>query len=229
MNNKIEVEIIGMGKIKFESLRDSNKNFKNMPIKNSKYLKTVSYKEFEKLLDNQYILSLLKKRNKIKIFKTMPINLISKYRYDVFVKYYYVKAYINNDNYELAKDVYLNHIKSFNNFIEPDGRKNNSEEFIKKFNNLIDDIKSNGINRTIIPITKNGEIIDGAHRLAISLYLNLKIQFAIFDLLDVNYDKEFFINRGFKTKYVKLIDEEVVKILEWIKKGIQKYLSFYAV
>ena len=209
MYNQIDIE--GMGKIKFEKLKDSNKKLKGIPIKNSKYLRTISYMELGKLLDNEYIISLLKKRNKIRIFETMPINLISKYRYDVFIKYYYVQAYITQENYELAKKIYLNHIKSFNNFIEPDGKKKGTQSFIENFNSLIENIKCVGINKTIIPITPNGEIIDGAHRLAIALYLNLAVQFAIFDLLDANYNKNFFINRGFNIEYVKIIDEKVVK------------------
>ena len=213
MSKEINVEIFGMGKLKFESLRDDNKNDKKslVPIKNSKYIKTIKYSELEKLIDNVYILSLLKKRSKVKIFSSIPINLISKYRYDVFIKYYYVKEYVENKNYCLAKNIYINHICSFNNFIEPDGKKKGENEFIERFDKLIKDIKCNGINKTIIPITKNGEIIDGAHRLAIALYLNLEIRFAIFDLLDANYDKEFFLSRGLKKEYAEIIDKEVVK------------------
>lgn len=210
MNNVIEVEIAKMGKIKFERLIDNNKKPKGIPIKNSKYLKTILYGDLSIILNNKYISSLLRKRNRIRIFETMPINLISIYRYDVFIKYYYVQAYITKDNYDLAKEIYLNHIKSFNNFIEPDGSKDNSEDFIKNFNYLIDNIKSVGLNETIIPITRTGEIIDGAHRLSIALYLNLKVKFAIFDLLDANYNKEFFIKRGFKKEYTEIIDKEVV-------------------
>ena len=58
---------------------------------------------------------------------------------------------------------------------------------------------------------ENGEIIDGAHRLSIALYLNLKIQFVIFDLLDANYGRSFFVSRGFDSEYVKIIDSEVVR------------------
>ncbi len=209
MNNEIEIE--GMGKIKFEKLIDNNKNLQGIPIKNSKYLKTIPYKELNKLIDNNYIFLLLPKRNRIRIFETMPINLISKYRYDVFIKYYYVQAYITKNSYDLAKEIYLNHIKSFNNFTEPDGRKNSPKDFIRNFNDLIDNIKSIGIGKTIIPVTKNGEIIDGAHRLSIALYLNLKIQFVIFDLLDANYGRSFFVSRGFDSEYVKIIDSEVVR------------------
>ena len=222
-----EIEIKGMGKIKFEKLMDKNKNSKGMPIRNSKYLGTINYKQLYKLIDNNYIFSLLPKRSKIRIYETIPVNLVSQYRYDVFIKYYYVQAYITNSNFKFAKKVYLDHIKSFNNFIEPDGRKNNPNDFIKNFNNLIDSVKNEGIYKTIIPITKNGEIIDGAHRLSIALYLNLKIQFAIFDLLDVNYGKDFFINRGFNQEYARIIDKEIIKRVLWKKKSIQKFLLFY--
>ena len=76
---EIEVEILGMGELKFQNLRDDNKTNNNlMPIKNSKYIKTITYTELEKLLDNNYILSLLKKRRRIKIFSANSINLISK-------------------------------------------------------------------------------------------------------------------------------------------------------
>jgi hypothetical protein len=207
----IEIEIKGMGKIKFEKLIDNNKKSKGIPIHNSKYIRCVNYKELKKLINNNEILSLLPKRNKVRIFETSSVNLISKYRYDVFIKYYYVQAYLSQKNYLIAKKIYLNHIQSFNNFTEPDGSKNSPKDFIESFNNLIDKIKKEGINKTIIPITKNGEIIDGAHRLAIALYLNLKVRFAIFDLLDANYGKEFFIKRGFNQKYVNIIDNEVVK------------------
>ena len=211
MKNSIEIEIPEMGKIKFEGLRDTNKKSKNIPIKNSKYIKTISYNELEKYLNNEYILSLLKKRNKIRVFESKAINMISRYRYDVFVKYYYVQSYITKTNYKLAKEIYLEHIKSFNNFSEPDGRKEKPEDFINNFNKLIKNIQKDGIDKTIIPITKNGEIIDGAHRLAIALYFNLKVPFVMFDLLDANYNKQFFINRGFNEKYAKIIDKEIVK------------------
>lgn len=205
------IEMPGMGIIKFEQLKDKNKKEKNNPIKMSKYIDTIGYENLKNLIKNDYILSLLKKRKKVRIYETYPINLTSQYRYDVFIKYYYVRSYIENKNYDLAKEIYLEHIKSFNNFSEPDGKKKGKEEFINKFNNLINNIKQQGINKTIIPITKNGEIIDGAHRLSIALYFNKRIRFAIFNLLDANYGKEFFTKRGFNEKYIKIIEKEVVK------------------
>ena len=76
---EMEIQFEGMGKIKFEKLRDKNKKSKGLPIKKAKFINTIKYNQFEKLLRNDYILSLLPRRNKIRIYETMPINLISIY------------------------------------------------------------------------------------------------------------------------------------------------------
>ena len=151
----------------------------------------------KELLDNDYIFNLISHRNKIIVYSTNPINLLSKYRFDIFVKYYYVKSYIENYDLKEAKKIYLSHIKAFNNFHEPDGRKNNAKDFIIKFNSLIENIKScKNLDKTIIPISTTGIPIDGAHRIAIALYFDLKIQYCVFDLLDGKYDEIFFLQRG---------------------------------
>lgn len=53
MNNEIEIE--GMGKIKFEKLIDNNKNLQRDSYKKQQVFKTISYKELNKLIDNNYI------------------------------------------------------------------------------------------------------------------------------------------------------------------------------
>ncbi len=108
----------------------------------------------------------------------------------------------------------LSHIKAFNNFSEPDGRKNSKNDFINSFNSLIDSIRSrNNLDKTIIPISTTGIPIDGAHRIAISLYFDLKIQYCVFDLLDGKYDETFFLQRGMPYKYVEKIKNISKKIL----------------
>ncbi len=46
--------ITGMGYIQFQSLKDSNKTNKNVPISNSRHIKTISYEELKKMLNNDY-------------------------------------------------------------------------------------------------------------------------------------------------------------------------------
>ena len=209
----------GMGEIEFGRFYN-NKNkiissLNESPIIDSKKVQTISLNQFENLLDNEYIFNLIPHRDKINTYRTSPINLLSNYRFDIFVKYYYVKSYIENYDLTEAKKIYLSHIKAFNNFHEPDGRKNNANDFIIKFNSLIENVKScKNLDKTIIPISTTGIPIDGAHRIAISLYFDLKIQYCVFDLLDGKYEETFFLQRGMPYKYVEKIKNISKKILK---------------
>lgn len=203
-------EIPNMGKIIFDKFYNSSNivitDINMSPIKKSKLIKIIDENNANKLINNRYIYSLLEKRKQYYVYECSPEKLTSRYRYDIYVKYFYVKSYIEKKDYNLAKEIYLSHIKAFNNFFEPDGSKSSPNDFIDNFNILIESIKTEGLSKTIIPISKTGIPIDGAHRLAICLYLKIKVQFLVFDLLDAKYDKEFFISRGMTDSYCETID-----------------------
>lgn len=212
MEKIVKKYIDGMGYIEFGRFYNKkNKKINSMnesPIIKSSMVKEISLKELQKLLDNNYIFNLIEHREKINIYKTKAQNLLSKYRFDIFIEYYYVKAYMKNENVEEATRIYLSHIKAFNNFHEPDKRKNNEIDFIESFNKLINDVKDLGsIDKTIVPVSTTGIPVDGAHRIAIALYFDLEINYAVFDLLDGKYDKEFFIQRGMPFEYIKKVDK----------------------
>lgn len=204
-----------MGQIEFDEFY-TKKNIRiidmNMsPIKDCEFNKILSKIDVEELINNDYIFSLLKAREKYYLYQCNPKMLLSHYRYDIYIKYLYVKSYIENKNYDMAKSIYLSHIEAFNNFFEPDGTKNNFNDFINNFNDLINSIKENGFINSVIPISKTGIPIDGSHRLAICLYLNLKVSFVVFDLLDAKYDADFFERRGVCHEYIELINDVINK------------------
>ena len=210
----MEKLIKGMGKIEFGRFYNRKNriisSFDESPILDSKKVQSISLNQLKELLENKYIFNLIPHREKINIYKTKAINLLSKYRFDIFVKYYYVKSYIENRDLNEAIKIYLSHIKAFNNFYEPDGRKNSANDFIENFNYLITNIKACGnLNKTIIPVSITGTPIDGAHRIAISLYLNLEVRYCVFDLLDGKYDETFFLQRGMPYKYIKKIKKNI--------------------
>ena len=217
-------EIKNMGNIIFDNYYNENnikiKNINLSPVKESKRIHILNQLEVKKLIDNEYIFNLLRKRKKYYVYECNPIKLISKYRYDVFVKYFYVQSYIANKNLKLATNIYLDHIKAFNNFHEPDGKKSSCENFLYEFNNLIESILINGFSNSIIPISKTGIPIDGAHRLSISLYLKYNVKFVVFDLLDGKYDRDFFESRGMNKKYLEIIDRIYFELLGEDKWGI---------
>lgn len=114
-------------------------------------------------------------------------------RFDLIFKYLYLK-YPEND---FVKKAYLENIRAFNGFyeVEPsDGvAKNSAEKFLKSFNALYHSIKTDGFNKKmgVIPVGDNGEISDGAHRLAVCAYLDLDIETQSDGRNDL-YDYKFF-------------------------------------
>ena len=99
-------------------------------------------------------------------------------RFDLIFKYLYLKYPDNN----FIKKAYLENIRAFNGFyeIEPsDGiPKTSPENFVSSFNRLYCSIKEHGFDKNLgtIPIGDNGEITDGAHRLAACAFLNLEVE-----------------------------------------------------
>ena len=99
-------------------------------------------------------------------------------RFDLIFKYLYLK-YPEND---FVKGAYLENIRAFNGFyeVEPsDGvAKNSAEDFLRSFDVLYNSIQTGGFDKKmgIIPLGDNGEISDGAHRLAVCAYLDLDVE-----------------------------------------------------
>lgn len=98
-------------------------------------------------------------------------------RFDLFAKIGYIRnKELNND---LAISIYSEHIKAFNPDLKEPGRddKNGLDDFINTFDELIDKLKSNSFdpNISLIPIDKNGIILDGAHRVSALAYYNKSV------------------------------------------------------
>ena len=97
-------------------------------------------------------------------------------RFDLIFKYLYVK---NQNDYN--REAYAENIRAFNggHEINPsDGiPKESIDDFIHSFDTLIDDISHNQFNQAKgeIPIQRNGDISDGAHRLAICAALGYDV------------------------------------------------------
>lgn len=136
-------------------------------------------------------------------------------RFDLIFKYIYIK---NKDKKtSFFKDLYLNHIKAFNNFYEEepsDGiEKTTPEDFLSSFDALYNSIKEKGFDKSrgIIPIGTNGEISDGAHRLVCALLLDTDV-FIENDGRKDEYDYRFFLERGLDRKYADYAAIEYVKM-----------------
>lgn len=109
--------------------------------------------------------------------------LINWNRWDILAKLYYAYIYLvyQKSPPKWAVQLYSDHIMVLNGakeeltYYQKDS-KENIDSFINSFNDLIDNISRNGYNSKYpIPITINGSILNGGHRLAISANLGLNI------------------------------------------------------
>lgn len=130
------------------------------------------------------------------------MELITPCRFDLMAKYLYVKY----KDVPFFKELYHQHILTFNNCFEaadptvPNSivTKTKIGDFFKEFDNLIENMKSNGFDTTFpIPVGSNGVIWNGSHRLITSLFLNKSPTIKYLNSpADVNYNYKFFINRS---------------------------------
>lgn len=147
--------------------------------------------------------------------------LIVSERIDLIAKYQYVEALDKKLDADFFYEQYKATIEAFSNgrFYEPgDKEKNNFQKFDDTLRELINDISENGFDedKSVIPITKDGIILDGAHRVAVSAYLNKKVPTVILENTNCNFNYEYFRNRMLDEKY---LDNMALKYAE-MKKNI---------
>jgi hypothetical protein len=142
------------------------------------------------------------------------INLLTYNRFDLLAKYLYVKFKDKNIDSEFGKEIYLEHIKAFNGFVESDeSNKVGKDSFLKSFDNLIESLKKDGFaENSLIPLSSNSSILDGAHRTAASIYFENKVNIMSSDLDEQIFDYKFFEERGLKRKYLDSMAYEYAKL-----------------
>jgi len=135
--------------------------------------------------------------------------------------------YLNyKDKINFAKEVYKEMIRatSLGKYIEPgqEYTKNSLDKFFKFFDNTFESIKVHGfdINKTIIPLAKDGSILNGSHRVACSIFLNKKV-YCIKTKLEPLVD-------DWKNLYERNIDIEILEIAikEFVKWCDNCYIAF---
>lgn len=162
------------------------------------------------LVDN-YIFNTIDQK-KTKIVNGYPSQFITFNRLDIGFKLLYL--YLRKKNYKLAIKIYVKHINSltFGTFKEKgNSKKRKSIDFLNNFESLIKSFELKGFDsdRSLIPIEHENSIINGAHRLAIAIFLDKKISFISLNSARLLYDYKFFEKRNMPKKYIK----EAVKII----------------
>ena len=149
---------------------------------------------------------------------TIPAReLLCTQRFDLFAKLFYINNISQNP--ELATKVYSEHIKAFNPDFKEPGRddKNGCSDFINDFNAIIRQFKNNEFDDSIsiVPVDKNGIILDGSHRLAALAYYNRTITIARFHNVTAKcrFDYDYFLNRGLSRTTADIIANEMANWL----------------
>lgn len=140
-------------------------------------------------------------------------------RFDLIFKWLYLK----NPGNDFVKNAYLENIRAFNGFHEEepsDGvEKTGAHSFLLRFDSLYKSIQEKGFDPQWgpIPIGDNGEISDGAHRLACCAALGLPVQLEPDGRADL-YDYKFFRKQH--------MNEDIMDYgaLEYVKLNPQAYI-----
>lgn len=138
-------------------------------------------------------------------------------RIDLISKIKYVEFKDKGYNLEFVKEVYSSQIEAFSmgTFSEPgDLNKNNLHNYFDTFDNLIEDIKLNGVNKdiSIIPVGKDNIILNGAHRTAIAAYYNMEVPIIRFTQHSVKYDVKYFRERLMDESHLNYLTVEYCKL-----------------
>lgn len=182
---------------------------------------TISISELKNIINNfDYLSSFFKFENEMNIYSIKAINLLSPVNYDIFIKYLYFK---NIDN-DYIKKLYLKHIKIFNNYKEPDGSKKNKTDFLNSAKKLVLDFE-NGFDssKSIVPISNQNIIIDGSHRIALSIIKNQNVSCIKFDTEDLIFDFRFFKKRDFSQEYLDLVGLSIIELVDNISCLVFEY------
>jgi hypothetical protein len=145
-------------------------------------------------------------------------SLLKPQRFDLFAKLYYISNILTNR--ENAMRVYSDHIKAFN----PDGREPGREDkhgitdFVSAFDQIITHFKEHDFDDeiSVVPVDRNGVILDGAHRVAALAYFGKNVTIVRFDGVEAkcDFDYSYFKNRGLAWGVADMIALEMVKWLE---------------
>ena len=175
-----------------------------------------------KLIEPHFENYLVKDSYEVKTMKSK--NLLTHIRFDLAFKLLYLE--MKDKDVKFAKEIYIEHIRAFTlgKFTEPgNDDKNSIDTFLEEFDKTFEDIKTNGFDssKTLIPLSQNGSIVNGAHRVASAMYLGKEVECVQIETGNNKYDYQFFYSRNVSrdildtvaTKFVEYADNVYIAIV----------------
>ena len=138
-------------------------------------------------------------------------------RFDLPIKFLFLKFYDKDINSSFADDMYKEHLRLWNGFREYDNpNKNSYDIFRDNFIKIFTDIEHDNFdwNKSPIILDDDGYLINGAHRTAAAMYLNANYKFRRqTDIRDGQKvcDYNMFSRLGLNEKYMDAVALEFVR------------------
>lgn len=135
--------------------------------------------------------------------------------------------YLNykDKNQQLAHKVYFERVRSvtFDRFEEPgNADKNSYDTYCLAFDNIFESINKHGFDKfkSLLPLAKNGSIINGSHRLASSIVSDKKVYY-------LKLENNFIID-DYKVLFERNVPLDIIElaVCEFIKYSKNIYLAF---
>lgn len=170
--------------------------------------------------------------------RKIPARSLIKYnRFDLMAKWIYIDIREKGFDTDFGKQIYYDNINSFSCglFFEPGSEEKTSfEKFLYDFDKLIDDIKANGFNelKSIVPIGKDNDVLDGSHRVAVAAYYNQDITVIKFPEIQrtYSYDYHFFrkylmsdVSMAHMARYYAALTTNCYMACLWPKADMKKF------
>lgn len=134
---------------------------------------------------NPYFFNRVEVHEKVKVYEISARKLLfHPLRFDLMIKFLYVKYRECGIDIPFIRDLYALHLKqSDGSYFEADGRKHSLECYVNSFHEIIDSIRNYGFDpdQTIIPVNSDKQVLDGAHRVAACAYFDKAVTVAEFD------------------------------------------------
>ena len=149
-----------------------------------------------------------------KISKINASDLLVWNRFDLAFKLFYLDN--KKQNMELARKIYIEDIKAQTvGKFEEKGSKDKSsiEKYIEIFTETYNNIDKIGFDdsKTVIPLSSNGSIINGAHRISSAIHLNKEVSCVHLDLPIMTCDYKYFFERDVSIDILDIVATQFIK------------------
>jgi len=192
-------------------------SYKALYVEDILYVYNMSNPLNDHKVDNSYQVKLEQEIRSKKVYSSSPwanqtaLDLMNGNRFDIAAKTLYARNKIRNINTPFCKDLYLQHLKVWNNFEEIKPAKKGAETFLNSFDSILDSINTKGFDKeeSKIPVLM-GTPINGAHRVASCIVLDQVPETYEADISEGQYlcnyeyfkNKTNFVSTGLEEKYL---------------------------